>query len=39
MVRGHHAEVVQEAVGRYLGWQSYQHEAEPGFAAPFPFVR
>jgi L-fucose isomerase-like protein len=39
MVRGHHADVVQEAVGRYLGWQSYQHEAEPGFAAPFPFVR
>jgi L-fucose isomerase-like protein len=39
MVRGHYADVVQEAVGRYLGWQSYQHEAEPGFAAPFPFVR
>jgi L-fucose isomerase-like protein len=39
MVRGHHADVVQEAVGRYLGWQSYRHEAEPGFAAPFPFVR
>jgi L-fucose isomerase-like protein len=39
MVRGHHADVMQEAVSRYLGWQSYQHEAEPSFAAPLPFVR
>lgn len=39
MVRGHHANVVQEAVGRYLGWQGYQHEAEAGLAAPLPVVR
>jgi L-fucose isomerase-like protein len=38
MVRGHHAAVVQEAVHRYLGWQSYHHEAEPGFAPPAPFL-
>ena len=29
MVRGHHAEPVQEAVTRYLGWPIYRHEAEP----------
>jgi L-fucose isomerase-like protein len=38
MVRGHYADAVHEAVGRYLGWQSYRHEAEPAFAAPAPFV-
>ncbi|MDS9469479.1 fucose isomerase [Paracoccus sp. MBLB3053] len=29
MVRGHHADVVEEAVTRYLGWPIYHHEAEP----------
>lgn len=29
MVRGHHAEVVDEAVTRYLGWPIYHHGAEP----------
>jgi L-fucose isomerase-like protein len=38
MVRGHYADAVHEAVGRYLGWQSYRHEAEPAFAVPAPFV-
>ena len=26
MVRGHHAEAVREAVGRYLQWPIYRHE-------------
>jgi L-fucose isomerase-like protein len=39
MVRGHHAQVVDEAVSRYLGWQNYHHEAVPSFAPPYPFVR
>ncbi len=39
MVRGHHAQVVDEAVSRYLGWQNYHHEAVPSFAPPHPFVR
>ena len=37
MVRGHHAEVINEAVTRYLDWPIYRHEAEPapsGFATP-----
>jgi L-fucose isomerase-like protein len=37
MVRGHHAQAVDEAVSRYLGWPTYRHEAEPeggGFASP-----
>lgn len=29
MVRGHHADVVNEAVTRYLGWPIYHHGAEP----------
>jgi L-fucose isomerase-like protein len=29
MVRGHHAAAVQEAVGRYLGWPTHHHRAEP----------
>jgi L-fucose isomerase-like protein len=29
MVRGHHADVVEEAVVRYLGWPIYHHGAEP----------
>jgi L-fucose isomerase-like protein len=29
MVRGHHADVVEEAVTRYLGWPIYAHGAEP----------
>ena len=37
MVRGHHAAAVEEAVGRYLGWPTYRHEAAPtgdAFASP-----
>ena len=37
MVRGHHAQAVEEAVGRYLGWPTYWHRAEPSedaFASP-----
>ena len=34
MVRGHHAEAVQEAITRYLNWPIYRHEAEPAFDAP-----
>ena len=37
MVRGHHAEAVDEAVGRYLGWPTYWHQGEPSgdaFASP-----
>jgi hypothetical protein len=29
MVRGHHADVVDEAVTRYLGWPIYHHGAAP----------
>lgn len=29
MVRGHHADVVAEAVTRYLGWPHYHHNAVP----------
>jgi L-fucose isomerase-like protein len=39
MVRGHHAGVVEEAVGRYLGWSTYRHEAVPSFSPPAPFLR
>ncbi len=39
MVRGHCAGVVEEAVGRYLGWQLYHHETTPSFAPPAPFLR
>lgn len=39
MVRGHHADVVNEAVTRYLNWPSYHHNAapEPRFALPNRF--
>lgn len=39
MVRGHHADVVAEAVTRYLGWPIYHHgvEAEPQLAVPNRF--
>ena len=37
MVRGHHADAVNEAVGRYLGWPVYQHGVEP--APNFPSFR
>lgn len=33
MVRGHHADVVEEAIGRYLGWQIHRHEAVPAVDA------
>ena len=39
MVRGHHAPVIEEAVSRYLGWQTYRHETVPSFAPPAPFLR
>jgi L-fucose isomerase-like protein len=29
MVRGHHAEVVNEALTRYLGWPLYDHDTPP----------
>ncbi|MCY4461844.1 MAG: fucose isomerase [Albidovulum sp.] len=29
MVRGHHAEIVKEAVYRYLGWPIYHHGGDP----------
>jgi len=29
MVRGHHAEAVNEAVSRYLNWPTYRHETSP----------
>jgi L-fucose isomerase-like protein len=29
MVRGHHAEAVNEAVSRYLNWPPYRHETSP----------
>jgi hypothetical protein len=28
-VRGHHAEVLDEAVTRYLQWPTYRHQAVP----------
>jgi L-fucose isomerase-like protein len=37
MVRGHCADAVAEATGRYLGWPTYRHQAEPdgdAFASP-----
>ena len=40
MVRGHYADVVNEAVSRYLGWPSYRHEANPsGETALSPVFR
>jgi L-fucose isomerase-like protein len=39
MVRGHHAAVVEEAVGRYLGWAAYHHQRIPEFGPPAPFLR
>ncbi|MBI1169990.1 fucose isomerase [bacterium] len=39
MVRGHHADVVSEAITRYLGWPSYHHNtpAEPQLSWPNRF--
>ena len=39
MVRGHHADVVSEAVTRYLGWPMYHHggEVEPQLFYPNRF--
>ncbi len=39
MVRGHHADVVAEAVTRYLGWPIYHHgvEPEPQLSVPMRF--
>lgn len=39
MVRGHHADVVNEAVTRYLGWPIYHHggETEPQLFVPHRF--
>ena len=34
MVRGRHADAVNEAVGRYLNWPTYRHEGQAGGAAP-----
>lgn len=39
MVRGHYADVVEEAVGRYLGWLNYNHKAVPDVSPPAPFLR
>ena len=36
MVRGHHADVVAEAVTRYLRWPSYHHGAEPELQLSHP---
>ena len=36
MVRGHHADVVKEAVYRYLKWPIYHHNAKPEAALSFP---
>ncbi|PZQ96576.1 MAG: fucose isomerase [Cereibacter sphaeroides] len=36
MVRGHHADVVNEAVTRYLGWPIYNHDTPPEPALSFP---
>jgi L-fucose isomerase-like protein len=36
MVRGHHADVVAEAVTRYLGWPFYHHNAIPEPSLTFP---
>jgi L-fucose isomerase-like protein len=36
MVRGHHADVVAEAVTRYLGWPIYHHGAPAEPALTFP---
>jgi L-fucose isomerase-like protein len=38
MVRGSHAEAVNEAVSRYLGWPTYRHEAAPSGEAHLPHV-
>ncbi|MCF1710772.1 fucose isomerase [Tabrizicola sp. J26] len=36
MVRGHHADIVNEAVIRYLGWPIYNHDTPPEPALTFP---
>ena len=32
MVRGHHADVLNEAISRYLDWPTYFHAADPARA-------
>jgi len=39
MVRGLHADVVNEAVGRYLNWPTYRHEGQAGAAARSPVFK
>lgn len=36
MVRGHHADIVQEAVTRYLGWPNYHHNGTPAPQLSWP---
>jgi L-fucose isomerase-like protein len=36
MVRGHHADVINEAVNRYLKWPHYHHNATPEPSLSFP---
>lgn len=36
MVRGHHADVVEEAVSRYLRWPIYHHGGTPAPSLTFP---
>lgn len=36
MVRGHHADVVNEAITRYLGWPIYNHDTPPEPQLTFP---
>lgn len=36
MVRGHHADVVEEAVTRYLRWPIYRHGGEPAPRMTYP---
>ena len=36
MVRGHHADVINEAVQRYLKWPHYHHNATPEPSLTFP---
>lgn len=37
MVRGFHADIIEEAVSRYLGWQTYNHKSKPEYIAPEGF--
>lgn len=38
MVRGHHADAVNEALVRYLDWPTYRHEAAPTAESPLPAI-